>query len=74
MLYFENSKGERREIGKPKDCENAWELIHSFCEERKYQIYYTRMWDEDNAKKFDVGSHTEFFILEDANKSEIGVD
>lgn len=64
ILYFENNKGERREIGRPKDCEDAWMIIHGFCEDKGYQIYYTRMWTEENFTYYDVGSHTEQFVSE----------
>ena len=64
ILYFENSKGERREIGKPNNCEESWEIISNFCKERNYKIPYTRMWTEENLTYYDVGSHTEQFVLE----------
>lgn len=64
-LYFETSKGEKRVIAAPLSEENAIEIIHAFCEERNFKIYYTRSWiDKEGLKWYDVGSHTEFFILE----------
>ena len=69
-LYFENSRGKRRVIADPLSEENAYEIIHSFCEERNFKIYYTRSWrDKDGLKVFDVGSHTEFFYLDDKNEN-----
>lgn len=63
-LYFQNSYGERRIIAEPKTEEAAMETIHAFCEERGFKIYYVRSWmTSDGLKKFDVGSHTEFFFL-----------
>lgn len=45
------------EAGQPKSdqdiLDEAFLLIHAFCAERNFKIYYT----------FDVGSHTEFFHL-----------
>lgn len=68
-LYFENSYGERRIIAEPKTEEEAMREIHKFCDDRKFKIYYTRSWqDDDGLKVFDVGSHTEFFYLDDNNK------
>ena len=65
-LYFENSKGERRVIAAPLSEENAIEIIYAFCEERNFEIYYTRSWrDPDGMKWYDVSSHSEFFILDD---------
>lgn len=68
-LYFENSKGERRLIAKPKTEEDAQKVIHKFCEDRHFKIYYVRSWKTpDELKVFDVGSHTEFFYLDDKNE------
>lgn len=65
-LYFENSKGEKRIIAKPKTKEAAMREISKFCDDRNFKIYYVRSWrDEDGLKVFDVGSHTEFFYLDD---------
>lgn len=65
-LYFKNSKGQRRVIAEPQTEKGAWEVIHAFCEERNFKIYYVREWrNPDGLKWYDVGSHTEFFILDD---------
>lgn len=67
-LYFENSRGKRRVIAEPQTEEGAWKAIHAFCEERNFTVYYVRTWgDPDGLKWYDVGSHTEFFILDDRN-------
>ena len=67
-LYFENSYGQRRIIAEPKDRDGAWEHIHAFCEERNFKIYYVRTWrTPDGLEVYDVGSHTEFFYLDDEN-------
>lgn len=63
-LYFENSYGEERIIAEPKNEREAVKEIYKFCEERNFKIYYHRTWMSGNRKKFDVGSHTEFFYLE----------
>lgn len=63
-LYFENSYGKRRVIAAPRTEEEAYEIIHAFCEERNFRIYYVRTWvNSEGAKVYDVGSHTEFFYL-----------
>ena len=63
-LYFENSDAKRRLIARPNTEEEAIEVIHAFCEERNFRIYYTRTWETPNGEKvYDVGSWTEFFIL-----------
>lgn len=62
-LYFENSYGEERVIAEVANEQEAFKEIHKFCEERNFKIYYTRSWMVDGRKKYDVGSHTEFFYL-----------
>lgn len=69
-LYFENSRGERRLIGEPASSEESWNIVHNFCEERNFKIYYVRSWTTpDGEHYFDVGSHTEFFIEVDDNEN-----
>ena len=63
-LYFKNSAGIRRLIAEPTTEENALEVIHAFCEERNFKIYYTRTWvNSEGEKVYDVGSWSEFFYL-----------
>lgn len=65
-LYFENSYGKRRVIAEPLTEDEAWKEIHKFCEDRNFKIYYVREWrTEDGLKVYDVGSHFEFFYLDD---------
>lgn len=67
-LYFENSKGEKRLIAEPQTEQEAMKVIKEFCDERDFKIYYTRVWGTpDGYKKYDVGSWSEFFILDDSN-------
>lgn len=64
-LYFENSQGKRREIGKPKTEKEVFKIIHQFLDEHNFKSYYTRTWlnpDNELEKIYDVGSHSEFFI------------
>ena len=63
-LYFENSQGKEREIAEVASEQEAFEEINKFCEERNFTIYYVRSWNVNGRKKFDVGSHTEFFYLD----------
>lgn len=62
-LYFRDSYGRRRLIGNPTDEQGANLLIKAFLSARHYKSYYTRVWTENNETWFDVGSHSEFFIL-----------
>ena len=67
-LYFENSYRQRRVIAEPQTEEEAWKEIHKFCQDRNFKVYYVREWqDNDGLKWYDVGSHTEFFILDYEN-------
>lgn len=63
-LYFQNSIGELREIAEVKSEKAAIKKINKFLKERNYKSYYMRVWGENGKKYFDVGSHTEFFVLE----------
>ena len=64
-LIFENSRGEERVIAEPKDEKEAVNEIYKFCKERNFKIYYYRKWTNNGRTHFDVGSHFEFFHLED---------
>lgn len=63
-LYFENSHGNKRVIAEPETEEDVLDVIQKFCDERNFKIYYMRWWDKDNVRTYDVGSHSEFFLLE----------
>lgn len=63
-LYFENSRWEQRLIATVKDEQEAMKEVNKFCDERNFKIYYVRGWKERNGDIiYDVGSHTERFIL-----------
>lgn len=64
-LYFKNSNGKKRLIARPKNEKDALDVIYTFCEKRNFTIHYVRSYSPDKITKiFDVGSHTEFFYLE----------
>ena len=75
-LIFIGDDGNAREIaairdnsdsgGRKTDSEILTEvnkIIKRFCDNRNFEIYYVRIWNEDGVTVFDVGSHTEFFRL-----------
>ena len=62
-LYFENSWGERRLIGKPSTRRDAMKIINQFCEDRHFVIYYVRNWIQNGELVYDVGSWSNFFYL-----------
>ena len=75
-LVFENSYGQERVIAEVKDENEAIKEINKFVDDcnakradgKNFKIYYIRSWEQDRRKKFDVGSHTEFFYLEYDNE------
>ena len=66
VLYFENSRGVKRVIAEPQTREEAWKEIDKFCSDRNFKIYYSRQWrNNEGLEVYDVGSHSEFFYLDD---------
>lgn len=63
-LFFQNSKGKERLIAEPSNREEVNEEIDKFLDDHNFKSYYTRVWEENRRLIFDVGPHTEFFILE----------
>ena len=64
-LIFQNSRGEERVIAEPMNKEEVHKEIKKFLDEHNFKSYYTRIWEENGRLKYDVGSHTEFFFLEE---------
>lgn len=64
VLYFENSYGKRREIGRPQSTKETYQLIDKFLKDYNYKSYYIRSWKNDeNETYYDVGSWSEFFVM-----------
>lgn len=64
ILYFRDKHGDSREIARGlKSAEEAFPIINKFLNERNFKCYYIRTWIENGELWFDVGSHSEFFIL-----------
>lgn len=71
-LYFQNSQGERRLIGEPRTAEESHKIMHNFCADRNFKIYYIRSWVTKSGEKYyDVGSHTEYFIEVNDDKEDV---
>jgi hypothetical protein len=62
-LYYEGAD-KRLIADNIKDKEEVWPLIREFIRSvnPSYIVYYTRVWGI-NPVFYDVGSHTEFFVL-----------
>lgn len=66
-LYFIRSNGEKRLIYENIDPEKVIGYIkeYTYSLNPNFKIYYFRSWEEDGGIMYDVGSHTEFFLLSD---------
>ena len=65
-VMFENSKGQKRIIGTVENEESAFNVINDFLDDHNYKSYYQRTWNKDDKTTVvDVGSHTEFFYIQE---------
>ena len=64
-LYFIRSNGEKRLIRENIDPDKAIGYIEEYVyyTNPKYKIYYIRTWENEEGTMYDVGSHTEFFLV-----------
>lgn len=69
-LYFQNSHGQERLIAQHVNVKECYREINKFLDDHSFKSYYTRMFEEDGRIIFDVGSHTEFFIVDGANMND----
>lgn len=61
----DNDATRTRIIAQVKSEKEAFKEISKFLEEHNYTSYYTRVWyPQENIKRHDVGSWSEFFDLE----------
>ena len=60
-LYFQRSNGEHRLLAADITEEDVHKEMQKFMDDHKFKCYYTRSWEEDGVKWYDVGSWTEFF-------------
>lgn len=64
IVYFENSNGDKRQIGAAAQKNEANKFIVDFLDKKNYKSHYWRRWNvSDNIERIDVGSHTEFFEI-----------
>ena len=63
-VYFRDSQHNKRFLGGAETKENAWKIIQKFMDDHNFTCYYTRIWFEDGYTWYDVGSHTEFFLVD----------
>lgn len=69
-LYFKKPN-EKRFLGEFGTVKGIWDCIDQFLEERNFKSYYTRVnMIDENSLELDVGSWSEFFIIEGISMQE----
>ena len=68
-VYFQRSNGEFVLLEVSVDEHDANLVMKHFMDEHNYKSYYTRSWEKNGIKWYDVGSWTEFFVW--ANQEDI---
>ena len=63
-VYFRDSRHNKRFLGETETKENAWKMMQKFMDDHNFTCYYTRVWFENGYTWYDVGSHTEFFLVD----------
>lgn len=64
-LYFRRSDNRRKFLCRVFTKEDAIKAISNFLDQHYYKSYYTRTWREGDEVWIDVGSWSEFFVVED---------
>lgn len=65
-VMFENPKSQLRIIGTAETNDEAFKVINDFRTDHNYKAYYKRTWKKDDkTTAVDVGSHTEFFYIQE---------
>ena len=64
-VYFRDSHNKKRFLEEVTTKENAWKVIQRFMDNHNFTCYYTRIWFQDGYTWYDVGSHTEFFLVDE---------
>ena len=64
-LYFRDSYGRKRLLASNLNSkEDIWKHIQGFLDEHNFKSYYTRVWYANGYTWYDVGSHTEYFMVD----------
>ena len=63
-LIFKNSRGEEKVIAEPKNKKEVLKEINKFLKNHNFKSPYTRIWEEKGRLILDVGSWSEFMIIE----------
>lgn len=64
-LYFLSSYGEKRLVRENINPETAMGYINEYIAtlNPNFKVYYVRSWETEEGTMYDVGSHTEFFLV-----------
>ena len=66
-VLFLDKYEHRRKVKEVSTLQEGYQAIYEFLNKYHYKVLYMRMWQEENEIWIDVGSHTEFFIIECEN-------
>lgn len=61
-MYFQRSTGELVLLADSIEEADVGLVIKDFLQKHNYKSYYTRSWERNGIKWYDVGSHSEFFL------------
>ena len=64
-VYFRDSLGQKRLLEHVGTKEQVWKVIKKFLDDHNFTSYYTRTWFANGYTWYDVGSHTEFFLVDE---------
>ena len=71
-VIFSNRAGIERELGKANNFKQVVDLVEAFLHEKSYKSKYKRYFPDSNKRLcIDVGSHVEFFFVEQENEEEV---
>ena len=67
-VIFQNRFGLDKLIGTAQNETESIKIINDFLSAYNYKAPYWRIWEENGKKWYDVGSHSEFFYTQEAEK------
>lgn len=70
-LEFQTDKNEIKVISHPRNKKELWRDVDKELEDRRFKIYYQRLYLVNDKLKIDFGSHTEFFYVTDLTVSDL---
>ena len=71
LLYFENSKGQRRLISNPTTVSDMWKDIHCYLFEHNYATPFTKVSFGKDAWTINMNDWEEFFIVKNFDDEDL---